>query len=63
MQDRTVQPSRPAPIPVIVTDVQMPIGSMLIFMLKWAIVAIPAAFILIIASAVLLGILRGIGAF
>ncbi len=31
---------------VIVTDIQMPFFSMVIFMVKWAIAAIPALFIL-----------------
>lgn len=46
---------------VVVTDIQMPFGSMVVFMIKWAI-TIPAAIILFILGAVLMGILAGIGA-
>lgn len=34
---------------VVVRDIQMPFGSMVIFMLKWAFAAIPAAIILAVA--------------
>ena len=47
---------------VVVTDIQMPFGSMVIFMIKWAIATIPAAIILFIVGAILMGILAGIGA-
>lgn len=47
---------------VVVTDIQMPFGSMVVFMIKWAIAAIPAAIILFILGAVLMGMLAGIGA-
>jgi len=46
---------------VVVTDVQMPFGSMVIFMIKWAIATIPAAIILFVIGAILMGILAGIG--
>lgn len=35
---------------VIVTDIQMPFGSMVAFMVKWAIASIPAAIILVIVG-------------
>lgn len=38
---------------VVVTDVQMPFGSMVIFMVKWALASIPAMIILMIVGAVL----------
>jgi len=46
---------------VVVTDVQMPFGSMVVFMIKWAIATIPAAIILFILGAILMGILAAIG--
>ena len=46
---------------VVVTDVDMPFGSMVQFMVKWALASIPAAIILAIVFA-LLGVLFG-GAF
>ena len=36
----------PQPMPVTVVDFQMPFGSMVIFMIKWALAAIPAFLIL-----------------
>ncbi len=51
---------------VVVVDVDMPFWSMVGFMVKWAIAAIPAFIILIvigaIAAAILAGVLGGIGA-
>lgn len=47
---------------VVVTNIQMPFGSMVVFMIKGAIAAIPAAIILFILGAILMGILAGIGA-
>jgi len=44
---------------VTVTDIQMPFGSMVIFMIKWAIASIPAAIILFLLGAVLVGIFGG----
>jgi len=46
---------------VVVTDIQMTFGSMVIFMIKWAIATIPAAIILFIVGTILMGILAGIG--
>ena len=45
---------------VVVTDIQMPFGSMVVFMIKWAIAAIPAVIILFVLGAIATGIL-GIG--
>jgi hypothetical protein len=49
---------------VVVTDIQMPFGSMVIFMVKWAFAAIPAVLILIavgfLGSALLAGIAGGV---
>ena len=47
---------------VVVTDIRMSFGSMVVFMIKWAIAAIPAAIILFILGAILMGILAGIDA-
>jgi hypothetical protein len=41
-------PPLPAPQPVSVTNLEMPFGSMVVFMCKWAIAAIPAAIILVL---------------
>lgn len=46
---------------VVVTDIQMPFGSMVVFMVKWAIAAIPAAIILFVLFWVLVGILAALG--
>ena len=40
-----------------VDDISMPFGSMVVFMLKWAIAAIPAAAILAVSGAFLVGFL------
>lgn len=42
--------SEPAerPTNVVVTDIRMPFGSMVVFMVKWAIAAIPAFLILLV---------------
>ncbi len=42
---------------VVVTDIQMPFWSMVIFMVKWAIAAIPAAIILFLLVAMPMGII------
>ena len=44
---------------VIVTDVRMPLGSMVVFMIKWTIAAIPALVVLTILSALCWGLLAG----
>jgi len=51
-------PQEPAPVRII--DVKMPLGSMVIFMVKWAIAAIPALIILAIIGAMLSGVLAGL---
>lgn len=45
---------------VVVTDIKMPFGSMVIFMIKWALAAIPAAIILLVIYAVVIGTFGGI---
>lgn len=45
--------------PVLVTDVQMPFASMVGFMVKWAIAAIPAVMILFVIFAILGALLGG----
>jgi hypothetical protein len=45
---------------VVVTDIHMPFSSMVIFMVKWAIAAIPALIILMVMSATFWGILTGL---
>ena len=47
---------------VVVTDIQMSFKAMVVFMVKWAIAAIPAAIILFGLGVVLAAILGGIGA-
>jgi hypothetical protein len=47
------------PAPVRIIDVKMPFGSMVVFMVKWAIAAIPALIILAVIGAVLSGLLFG----
>ena len=46
---------------VVVTDIHMPFWSMVWFMVKWSIAAIPAIIILFVIGAVLVGALAGIG--
>ena len=48
-----------APIPqsVVITDIDMPFGSMVRFIVKWVIASIPALIILWILFAIFLGIL------
>jgi hypothetical protein len=45
-----------SPQQVIVTDIHMPFGSMVGFMVKWAIASIPAMIILFIIGAIIFGI-------
>jgi len=45
---------------VIVTDIHMQFGSMVFFMVKWAIASIPAMIILFFAGVVILGLLGGL---
>ncbi len=44
---------------VSVTDVDMPFGSMVLFMIKWTIAAIPAAIVIIIIGTVLMTFIAG----
>lgn len=46
--------------PVIVTDINMSFGSMVVFMIKWALASIPALIILAIMLAFVTAILSGI---
>jgi hypothetical protein len=50
-------PQEPASVRII--DVKMPFGSMVVFMVKWAIAAIPALIILALIGAMLSGLLIG----
>ena len=45
---------------VVVTDVRMPFGSMVVFMVKWAIATIPAIIILTVIASLTFGILNAI---
>ena len=49
-----------APAHVTVVDIQMPFGSMVTFMIKWALAAIPAILILAILGAVVGGVFAGL---
>ena len=52
--------SQPTPAQkVTVTDIDMPFSSMVVFMVKWALAAIPAMLILVVVAAVLAGLLQG----
>ncbi len=44
---------------VVITDIKMPFWSMVVFMVKWAIAAIPAFIILAILGVVIAGLLGG----
>ena len=46
---------------VVVTDIHMPFWSMVTFMVKWAIAAIPAIIILFVLGVILAAILGSIG--
>jgi hypothetical protein len=50
------------PQPVKVVDIQMSFMSMVVFMVKWALAAIPAAIILLLAGGMTLAALAGLGA-
>ena len=47
---------------VVVVDVSVPFGSMVVFMVKWAIASIPAFLILLVLGMLFGGLLGGIGA-
>ena len=61
------QPSQPAqratyrqpPLNVHVVDIKMPCGSMVMFMIKWALASIPALIILLLLYVVFVGTLLG----
>ena len=59
------QQSLPEPLvqSVAITDIHMPFGSMVVFMIKWAIAAIPALIILgliyLVFFAVIVGMFKG----
>jgi len=42
-----------------VVDIKMPFGSMVIFMVKWAIASIPALIILFVLAAIVVGFFGG----
>jgi len=46
---------------VVVTDIQMPFMSMVIFMVKWVIAAIPAMLILTILGAIMTAVFGALG--
>ena len=46
---------------VVITDIRMPFLSMVVFMIKWAIAAIPAFIILAVIGAVVATLLSGLG--
>jgi hypothetical protein len=54
----SASPQEPAPVRIV--DIKMPFGSMVVFMVKWAIAAIPALIILAILGALLSGVLVGL---
>jgi hypothetical protein len=45
---------------VVVTDIKMPFGSMVVFMVKWAVATIPAIIILTVIASITFGILNAI---
>ena len=45
---------------VVVTDIKMPFGSMVVFMVKWAVATIPAIIILTVIGSITFGILNAI---
>ena len=53
-----------APVSVIVRDVEMSFGSMVVFMIKWTLAAIPAMIILLVVGFFVVALLGGMaGAF
>ena len=44
---------------IVVRDIKMPFGSMVVFMVKWAVATIPAAIILFLLMAIVSSILSG----
>jgi hypothetical protein len=58
MTPDTPQPTERA---VVVTDIQMPFSSMVVFMTKWALAMIPVAFILLVIAMVFVTVFAGTG--
>jgi hypothetical protein len=48
------------PTPMRIVDVRMPFGSMVVFMVKWSIAAIPAVIILAVLGVFVVALLGGI---
>lgn len=51
---------QPEPKRVVISDIQMKFGSMVIFIIKWALASIPALIILSIVLALVSGLLGGL---
>ena len=45
---------------VVITDIRMPFGSMVAFMVKWTLASIPAFIILFVVGAIFWGVLMGL---
>ena len=54
--DRRKTTAANRPEAVVITDIKMPFGSMIVFMVKWALAAIPALILLFIIYSILFGI-------
>jgi len=50
----------PTPQKVSIVDVNMPFGSMVVFIFKWTIASIPAMIIVFVVGAVVFGVLGGL---
>ena len=63
---QTSFPPRPARVEAVIVDFNMPFGSMVLFIIKWAIAAIPAIIILsiiwVVVVAILATMFAGVGA-
>lgn len=46
---------------MVIVDISVPFGSMVVFMVKWAIASIPALIIIIILGIILAGMVGGLG--
>jgi len=53
-------PTPSSPTHVVITDVEIPFGSMIVLILKFVFASIPAALIVAILSAILMGILAAL---
>lgn len=58
MDNNMVTSSDPSPVRIV--DIKMPFGSMVVFMVKWAIAAIPAIIILALVGLLVSGLVTGI---